>query len=1004
MANFIQSIAQYLSKSNQKLREARKIIPMIQEKENYYMTLSTVELGESTKELRRRLTNGEGLDGVLPDAFAIVREAAKRILYQRPYDVQMIGAYIMHKSMISEMYTGEGKTLVALITAYLNALPGKGVQVVTVNDYLAKRDSESVGKILKYLGLKVGLIQENMSSEERKRQYLCDVTYVSNHEIAFDYLRDNMESSTESQVLIGRMNCGIVDEADSIFLDEGKTPLIISGPGQQSSKLYEKLTPIVQKLDPKVHLEFDEFKSHAYLTECGMDFIEENLWAEGILKEYEIKPQSQAIDEEETKPQIPHQEVANQPQEEEIQPQEIPNQPMNEIYMPQVIEINPQDLSSMVNKEEVKNGEIYVTRHLLYEPKNLLIVHYVNQLIKANFIMKKDVDYIVSQSDEVVIIDQNTGRLSFGRRFSDGLHQALEAKEAVEIKKESVVLATTTYQSFFRLFPKLCGMTGTAKDDEEELSDVYNLEVVQIPTNRVSKKIIHRDRLFFKNETRLAAVCQLVEETQKKGQPILLITLTVNDSEILSKALEQKKIPHSILNAKNHEKEAEIVREAGRYGSVTVATDIAGRGTDIQLGGCRSHLISLCQMEGKSEEEIAEKINQLEKDKAEVSALGGLSVISLGRHESKRLDNQASGRCGRQGEPGEVRFFLSLDDELFQNSMGNSAIQQWSIGQMLESGDEYIDGSLVESLVANIQNSKALASYESRKHLFRYDKIIDVQRKIVYEIRNNLLKTPVVKANFDKINNPLEKSSILLLGEGIFINTAEQIIQSIDYSSHDSVQQTQKKISDLFQISLSSGEYEKKEEEETYIQINLMEQLRQLYRSIITNSNEDQSIVDIAQSFKNYLIRSCDKSIQKYLQAISDGKDGSYLSSYAQKDPVNEFNSRMMGILSDFFLEWQKIFINFVLDNNNQTVNSWDSHSLDDNLKNLRYLVADKMAESEGEGELKANPVLEEERMQLKNEISDILTKHLKNDGGLEYYDENEEKIGEVKSVDLNNL
>ena len=957
MKNFIKNIANYFSPASITLRKAKSLVPIINAQEEKFSQLTHEEILAKTKDFQERVKHGESLDNLLVEAFALVREAAKRTLYQRPYDVQLMGAYILHNRMIAEMYTGEGKTLVAVIAAYLNGLSGKGVQIVTVNDYLAKRDSEENGKILRYLGLTVGLVQEGLDSYQKQEQYNKDVTYVSNHEFAFDYLRDNMETYAENQVMINRINFCIVDEVDSILLDEARTPLIISGPGDKSSELYKVLTPIVQKLDPKVHLEFDEFRTKAELTELGMDFIEDELAKIGLL------------------------------------------QPLDNIL-----------------EEDNNNENSHRIYSELYEPKNLLINHYINQIIKANFIMKVDIDYIVSKNGEIVIIDQNTGRLGFGRRFSDGLHQALEAKENVEVKEESITLATTTYQSFFQLF-QLSGMTGTAKEAEEEFIDVYNLEAVSVPTNRPSKKVVHKDMLFFKNDTRLDKINEIVTEKHKKGQPILIITLSVNDSEIISKSLTRKKVPHTLLNAKNHEEEASIIREAGKFGSVTVSTDIAGRGTDIQLGGSRSYIISQAQERNATEEEINRLMSELAQEKEKISELGGLCVICVGRHESERLDNQASGRCGRQGEPGEVFFLLSLEDELIQNTMTNSPMQQWSMSDLMDSDEDFAQGYLVDTLIGTIQKSKSLLNYESRKNLYKYDKIIDIQRKIIYKIRNNILNTPVVNQDFGSINNVLNKSIFFEMGQKIIINVLEKILFNIDYTDKDSINKAKDNIFKLF--NLKDEIVVEENSMITYdniLVINLAKKLTELYVNKLEEKIQNKSVLEMAQFFKHQLIGICDKTIQKYLEAISDTKDGSYLSSYAQKDPLNEFNKKMMGILSDFFLEWEKSFIEMVFYdkpmnkrkfgfeseplNQTQSEDLFSLEELENMLKTSNFMkhmgeidpqeVKKNLEENFNES---INEEEEQERITLKNEINNLLMDHLKNGGPIEYVSEEDKQV-----------
>ena len=573
----------FKSSNQQELDQLKNLILSINNKEKEFQTLTESEFKEKTAKFKKNVQNGStSLDQIIPETFALVREVAKRVLGERHYDVQLAGGLILHNGKIAEMKTGEGKTLVSTLPAYLNSLSGKGVHIVTVNDYLAERDSKWMGKIFNYLGISTGCITNELDDTQRKKNYACDITYATNNELGFDYLRDNMKYELDEIVQRSHHYC-IVDEVDSILIDESRTPLIISGKLEDKTTLYTISNNFINHLQ-KSDFELDEKNKNVILTDIGVDKIEK----------------------------------------------------------------------LAIQKNILKNNNFY-------DPANLELVHHTNQALKANLIFKKDTDYIVREG-KVLIIDEFTGRVLSGRRFSDGLHQAIEAKENVKIEEENQTLASITYQNYFRLYKKLSGMTGTAMTESEEFYDIYRLNVVSIPTNKDVKRKDHNDQIFRTEEEKYNAVAKKIIECNTHGQPVLVGTTSIEKSEKISKMLNEKKIKHSILNAKQHEQEAKIIAEAGKSGSVTIATNMAGRGTDIKLGGNKDY-----SEDGKSND-----FEEFKKDEVKVKNLGGLFIIGTERHESRRIDNQLRGRSGRQGDPGGSIFFISLQDELMRIFGGDS--------------------------------------------------------------------------------------------------------------------------------------------------------------------------------------------------------------------------------------------------------------------------------------------------------------------------------------------
>ena len=698
-------------------RELKKIQPTVDQilaLEESYRTLSEEELKGKTAEFKQRLSQGETLDDLLPEAFAAVREAADRVLGMRPYPVQLIGGIVLHQGRIAEMKTGEGKTLVAILPCYLNALTGEGVHVVTVNDYLAKRDSEWMGKVYRYMGLSVGLVIPGMSPAERRAAYAADITYCTNNELGFDYLRDNM--ALYKQELVQRGHAfAIVDEVDSILIDEARTPLIISGKGEDSSKLYEMADHFVSTLRKQVFAKTEDKEVHDDY-DCDY-FVDEkartvSLTASGIAK-----------------------------------------------------------------------AEKFFGVENLADTENTTLSHHINQAMKARGLMKKDIDYVVKDG-QIIIVDEFTGRLMYGRRYNEGLHQAIEAKEGVQVAGESKTLATITFQNFFRLYHKLSGMTGTALTEEEEFAAIYALDVVEIPTNKPVIRIDHPD-VVYKNEAgKFRAIVNQVKACHAKGQPVLVGTISIEKSELLSKLLKREGIPHNILNAKHHEQEAQIVAQAGKFGAVTIATNMAGRGTDIKLGGnadflAKAELSKLDLPEEllqeadsyaetsdpeilsvrKKYEELLEKYKaETEAEAEKVRAAGGLFIIGTERHESRRIDNQLRGRSGRQGDPGESRFYLSLTDDLMRLFATDKVM-----GMMDSLGldeDTPIDAKILSNAVENAQKNVESRNFRARKSVLEYDDVMNTQREVIYAQRQKVLDGEDLRENMMQMLRSLVESNV----------------------------------------------------------------------------------------------------------------------------------------------------------------------------------------------------------------------------------------------------
>ena len=686
--------------SQRELKSIYPIVDKITALEDEYKQLTDAELQAKTPEFKERLANGETLDDILPEAFAAVREAADRVLGMRPYPVQLVGGIVLHQGRIAEMKTGEGKTLVATLPAYLNALTGEGVHIVTVNDYLAKRDSEWMGKVHRFMGLTVGLIIHDMKKEERQKAYQADITYGTNNEMGFDYLRDNMALYANEQVQRGHA-FAIVDEVDSILIDEARTPLIISGMGEKSTQLYDMAEMFAARLKKFVVVESDDKEEEA--TDIDADYV-----------------------------------------------------------------VDEKARSVTLTARGVKKAEEFFHLDNLSDPENSTIAHHINQAIKAHGIMKRDVDYVVKDG-EVVIVDEFTGRLMFGRRYSEGLHQAIEAKEHLSVQRESKTLATITFQNYFRLYRKLSGMTGTALTEEEEFATIYALDIIEIPTNRPIARIDNEDSVYKTENGKYRAVIQQVKACHAKGQPVLVGTVSIEKNELLGKMLTREGIKHNLLNAKNHEREAEIVAQAGQFGAVTVATNMAGRGTDIMLGGNAEYMAKNdLRKAGLTDELIAEATGYAETDnqeildarklfaeklaqhKAEIAgeadkvrAAGGLFIIGTERHDSRRIDNQLRGRAGRQGDPGETRFYISLEDDLMRLFGGDRVTGMME--RMNIDEDTPIENKMLSRAIEQAQTTVESRNFQARKSVLEYDDVMNKQREIIYGQRKQVLDGMDVK-------------------------------------------------------------------------------------------------------------------------------------------------------------------------------------------------------------------------------------------------------------------
>ena len=811
-------------------REVKAILPLVDKIEGLeeeYKALTDAQLQAKTPEFKQRLAGGETLDDILPEAFAACREAAWRVLGMRPYRVQLIGGIILHQGRIAEMRTGEGKTLVATLPAYLNALSGKGVHIITVNDYLAKRDSEWMGKVYRFMGLTVGLVIHGVMGQAKKDAYAADITYGTNNEFGFDYLRDNMAIYSSELVQRGH-NFAVVDEVDSILIDEARTPLIISGQGEKSTQLYTIVDQFVSRLKCQRIAKVDTKEEED--VNIDADYIVDEKARTATLTARGIQKAEQAF--------------------------------------------------------QIEN---------LADPENTTLSHHINQAIKAHGVMKRDIDYVVKEG-QVIIVDEFTGRLMFGRRYNEGLHQAIEAKEHVEVANESKTLATITFQNYFRLYDKLSGMTGTAMTEEEEFGTIYELDIVEIPTNRPVQRIDHHD-VVYKNEAgKLRAIVRQIEECHEKGQPVLVGTVSIEKSEQLSDMLQRKGIKHNVLNAKNHEKEAEIVAQAGKLGAVTVATNMAGRGTDIMLGGNAEYLAKAdLRKASMSDELIAEATGYAETDDQEilnarqqyaqaeakykdeiraeadkVREVGGLFILGTERHESRRIDNQLRGRAGRQGDPGESRFYLSLEDDIMR-LFGSERV----MGMMEKLGvdeDTPIEQKMLTNAIENAQRQVESRNFQTRKNVLQYDDVMNTQRKVIYEERRKVL-------DGEDLHEAIQ---------AMLHNTVENAIQGhIGEQKHMSAEDFREATAVFHTMFLRPGELALTDEElQQYTAEQLVELVESKAKEVYAAREKEFGEQLMRELERVLMLRVVDEYWMDQIDAMNDLKQGIGLRAYAQTDPV----------------------------------------------------------------------------------------------------------------------
>jgi preprotein translocase subunit SecA len=794
----ISSLAKRLfgSANERYIKGLQKTVQQINGLEPEIAKLSDDQLRARTAWLKDRLAKGETLDDVLPDAFATVREAAKRTLGQRHFDVQLMGGMVLHRGMISEMKTGEGKTLVATLAVYLNALEESGVHVVTVNDYLARRDSEWMGQIYKFLGMTVGCIVPGLDDNQRRAAYACDITYGTNNEFGFDYLRDNMKFRLD-QMVQREFNYAIVDEVDSILIDEARTPLIISGPMDDSSELYIRVNALIPKLVAE-DFEKDEKHKQVTLTEEGVEHIEKLLAETDLMK----------------------------------------------------------------------------GAHL-YDFHNVTLVHHINQALRAHKLFSRDTDYIVKDG-EVIIIDEFTGRMMTGRRYSEGLHQALEAKEGVKIQRESATYATITFQNYFRMYPKLAGMTGTAMTEAAELMDIYGLEVIEVPTNLPCVRQDHDDEVYRTAKEKYNAIITLIEEARTRQQPVLVGTVSIEKSEVLSELLKQRKIPHQVLNARYHEQEAYIIAQAGAPGAVTIATNMAGRGTDIQLGG---NIDMRIRQEAASIQDAAERERRTAAIRAEVAAYkevalqgGGLYVIGTERHESRRIDNQLRGRSGRQGDPGASKFFLSLEDDLmriFAADRMDAMLQRFGLQE-----GEAIAHPWVNKALEKAQQRVEARNFEIRKNLLKYDNVMNDQRKVVYEQRKELMRS-----------NDVSEEIAAMRHEVIDELVAKHIPENA-YAEQWDAPGLREECQRVFNLSLPVADWVKEEGiDDTQVRERIAEAADRKMAEKAANYGPE--VLRMAE--KSMLLNILDQSWKEHLVGLDYLRQAVGLRGYAQRDPLNEY-------------------------------------------------------------------------------------------------------------------
>ena len=795
------------TKNDREIKRIQKKVKLINDLEEKFINLSDEELREKTEEFKQRLANGETLDDILPEAFAVVREASKRVLGMRHYDVQLIGGIVLHEGKITEMKTGEGKTLVATCPVYLNALSGKGVHIITVNDYLAKRDKEQMGKVYEFLGLTTGVILNGLESEERKKAYQADVTYGTNSEFGFDYLRDNMVGRLEDKVQ-RKLNFCIVDEVDSILIDEARTPLIISGAAENTARLYQTFYKIATFLERSRETEkITDVKKKKEMN------IPDEVW-----KDYEVDEKAKNI---------------------------------------------------VLTEKGIKKVEKMLNIENLYSPETIELTHYLMQCLKAKELFERDKDYLIREN-EVVIIDEFTGRALEGRRYSDGLHQAIEAKEGVKIAGENQTLASITLQNYFRMYEKLSGMTGTAETEATEFMFIYGLEVVIIPTNKPVIRKDNGDIIYKTHEEKIEAIVAKIKELYEKGQPVLVGTITIQGSELLSNELKKLNIPHNVLNAKFHEKEAEIVAQAGRYKAVTIATNMAGRGTDIMLGGNAEFMAKSANVSPEEYDEVLKKYkSQCEEEKKKVKELGGLYILGTERHESRRIDNQLRGRSGRQGDPGESQFYLSLEDDLMK-LFGSDRVKNVMERLGIPRGEQ-ITHRMITKAIENAQKKVESRNFGIRKSLLEFDDVMNKQREAIYASRNEALS-----------KDDLKETIISMLRGSVQSAVIEKFVG--EYKEEWDLKGLSEFLEEKYGYVI--------ENQEEYKAFGIEEYADKLADDLVAKYNEKEAEItpEIMRQIEKYvLLEVVDNRWREHLKTLDGLREGIYLRSYGQRDPIVEY-------------------------------------------------------------------------------------------------------------------
>jgi len=847
------------TQDEREVKKMRKIVDKINAIEPQFQNYTDGELSAKTAEFKERLEKGETLDDILVEAFATVREAARRILGMRAYDVQLIGGMILHSGNIAEMKTGEGKTLMSTMPIYLNALTGKGVHVVTVNDYLAKRDRDLMSEMFEFLGLTSGVIVANIPNDARKRAYDADITYGTNNEFGFDYLRDNMVGALEEKVQ-RKHNFAIVDEIDSILIDEARTPLIISGAAEETTEWYNTFAEVAKRL------------KRSYKTE-------------------EIKDKKNTV---------------------------IPDEDWEDY------EVDEKSHTVTITDKGIRNVEKMLKIDNLYSPEYVELTHFLIQALKAKELFKLDRDYIINEKGEVIIVDEFTGRLMEGRRYSDGLHQAIEAKEKLEVAGENQTLATITLQNYFRMYEKLSGMTGTAKTEEEEFKQIYNLKVIEVPTNRPVIRIDMPDVVYMTTRAKYKAIGDKIKELYEKGQPVLVGTASIQHSEEVSELLKKMKIPHEILNAKHHEREAEIIAQAGRFKTVTIATNMAGRGTDIKLGGDPDSFAAKVAEKGTEEYDELYKVYQkdCEENREKVLQAGGLFILGTERHESRRIDNQLRGRSGRQGDPGTSEFYLSLDDDLMRLFGGDklkSMMKVLNIGEY-----EEIRHRQISKAVENAQKRIESRNFSSRKSLIEYDDVNNTQREVIYTQRDAVLSSDNLKELiFDMIRETVE-------------DTVEMSLSGDSKSDWD-FNLLEDKLNEIFEYEMDSS-----------LQNESKEQIiDKVYDDLIKRYNEKEEIVgeEVFRRIERYImLEVLDQKWRQHLKDLTELREGIRLRSYGQRNPIHDYKIVGFEIYNEMIdaikRETGSFLLKLKLKNEEETANLKHEEA-----KNLKYEHTDSEVE-----------------------------------------------------------